>query len=382
MSQEVALPSERNDAVAIPDGMPGGDGMPVSELMLWAWEARQAASIADSLSRTSFVPASLRGKPADITAAILAGQELGLRPMATLRSIDVIQGTPALRAHAMRGLLQSQGHSIQLMESTPEYCIMRGRRKGEDEWQSVTWTVERAAALGLMSKDQWKKQPQTMLVARATGEICRLIASDAIHAMPYVAEELGDNASNGSVPPQRITMTQLTGQTPEEKTAAYEQADRETDAQVAEINARHERPVEAINDAPATPKQRGMIHGLATKLGLDTKTDRAEYLAVMSATIGRDVTSSTDLTKAEASQVIELWTVKADQAPVDAEVEPTHADLYRQVQEAAKNRGFTSDQQLRTALEEQYGQPVDDITVDQLQEFLAGLGYGTVKAPK
>lgn len=175
---------------------PPAPAMAPSPLVQWAYEARQAAQIAESLSRTSFVPASLRGKPADVTAAILAGQELGLQPMATLRSMDVIQGTPALRAHAMRGLVQSHGHKVQIVESTDKVCRMRGRRKdeGDDDWQPVEWTIEDAERLGLLSKDQWKKQPKNMLVARATGVVCRLIAADVLFAMPYAAEELGDNA--------------------------------------------------------------------------------------------------------------------------------------------------------------------------------------------
>lgn len=178
--------------------VPAGAG--TSPLVLWAYEARQAAMVAASLAKTSFVPASLRGKPEDITAAILAGQELGLQPMASLRSMDVIQGTPALRAHAMRGLVQSRGHSIQLLESTETRCKMRGRRKGEEDWQTVTWTIERAGKLGLTGKQQWKAQPQTMLVARATGELCRLVASDVLHAMPYAAEELGDDLAEPGEP--------------------------------------------------------------------------------------------------------------------------------------------------------------------------------------
>src|SRR5574338_122949 len=97
---EIALPDERHDEIATTDAVPFE--APPTELLLWALEARQAKAVAASLAKTSFVPASLRGKPDDITAAILAGQELGLKPMATLRSMDVIQGTPALRAHAMR----------------------------------------------------------------------------------------------------------------------------------------------------------------------------------------------------------------------------------------------------------------------------------------
>lgn len=161
-----------------------------SQLLLWAAEARQAASISMSLAKTSFVPSTMRGKPEEIAATILAGHELGLPPMAALRSIDLIQGVPALRAHAMRGLVQSRGHKVELVEASPTRVVVRGKRKGEQDWQSVEWTIQRAAQLGLTSKPEWKKQPQTMLIARATGEICRLIAADALYAMPYAVEEL------------------------------------------------------------------------------------------------------------------------------------------------------------------------------------------------
>lgn len=177
------------------------------ELVRWAHAARQAKGIAESLANTSFVPRSLQGNVGNIIGAILAGYEMGLQPMAALRSIDIIQGTPALRAHAMRGLVQSKGHQVQLMESGEVTCVMRGRRKGDKEWQEVVWTIERAQKLGLLSKDQWKKQPQAMLVARATGEICRLIASDVLHAMPYAREELENGTPVEAVP--KVTVQEL-----------------------------------------------------------------------------------------------------------------------------------------------------------------------------
>lgn len=201
--------------VAVPD-RPAHNTVEVhnSPLVQWAYEAQQAARIAASLARTSFVPASLRGKPEDITAAILAGQELGLQPMATLRSMDVIQGTPALRAHAMRGLVQSRGHEIEVVESGDDHCVMRGRRAGATDWQSCEWTLDRAAKLGLTSKEQWKKQPRTMLLARATGEICRLVASDVLYAMPYAAEELDADRPEPARTTTRVTAAEILGAAP------------------------------------------------------------------------------------------------------------------------------------------------------------------------
>ncbi|MET8864632.1 hypothetical protein ABZW11_16980 [Nonomuraea sp. NPDC004580] len=295
--------------IAIPNGQHADvvpTGAQTSALVLWAYEARQAEQIATSLARTSFVPASLRGKPDDLTAAILAGQELGLQPMATLRSIDVIQGTPALRAHAMRGLVQSHGHSVQVVESTPDRCVMRGRRAGEKDWQQVEWTIERAAQLGLTGKDQWKKQPQTMLVARATGEICRLIAADVLYAMPYAAEELDGESPGGGGGPARVTVEEI-------------------------VTARQGPAEQPTPPAAPEPEQPRMITAAQMKkmaAGMRTAglTDRDTALAFVNEILQRPadnpVASRNELTLDEASRVIDALEREAAQAedPVDADV--------------------------------------------------------------
>lgn len=206
MSTEIANRDE-HQAVATTQQLPApAPSAGTTALVQWAQEANLAYDMAQKLAATSFVPQSLRGKPGDIAAAILAGSELGLKPMATLKSIDIIQGTPALRAHAMRGLIQSQGHDIELVESTDARCVMRGRRAGSEAWQEIEWTTERAQRMGLLGKDQWKKNPKGMLVARATGDICRLIASDALHGMPYAAEEY-EGFTTGEVMPAKAPLS-------------------------------------------------------------------------------------------------------------------------------------------------------------------------------
>lgn len=279
-----------NGHAPLPASMPAPMPAP-SPLMRWVGEAQQAELIATNLARTSFVPASLRGKPHDITAAILAGQELGLQPMATLRSMDVIQGTPALRAHAMRGLVQSKGHSIQVVESTPERCVMRGRRKGEEEWQTVTWTLDRAKKLGLTGKSEWQKQPQTMLVARATGEICRLVASDVLYAMPYAAEELD------AEPVERVTveeiLTRPAASTPAPAAPAVE--------------------TRRVDERPISKPQLAKIGVLMTQLGL---TGRDAALAFVNEVLDRAsdnaITSRNDLNRSEASDVIDALQAELD----------------------------------------------------------------------
>lgn len=201
-SNEIATRAEEGAAVvAHLDASPPTE----SELEAWARDAIAISNIAANIATTSLA-GQYRGKPDEVTAVILAGHELGIQPMTSLKSIDVIQGQPALRAHAMRGLLQSKGHEIELVESDDTHCVMRGRRKGADEWQQVVWDIPRAQRLGLMGKDQWKKQPKTMLINRATGEICRLVASDALHGMPYAAEEL-DGYAHAEIAPQQAPLS-------------------------------------------------------------------------------------------------------------------------------------------------------------------------------
>lgn len=277
-----------NGHAPLPAPMPAQMVAP-SPLMRWVGEAQQAELIARELAKTSFVPATLRGKPAEITAAILAGQELGLPPMATLRSIDVIQGTPALRAHAMRGLVQSKGHSVQVAESTPERCVVRGRRKGEEEWQTVTWTLDRAKKLGLTGKSEWQKQPQTMLVARATGEICRLVASDVLYAMPYAAEEL-----DAEPVAERVTVEEILTR-PAANPAGPPAVEQ----------------VQRIDDRPISKPQIAKMAALMREAGI---TGRDAALAYVADVIGRQVESRNELNRTEAGQVID-----ALQAEVDAQ---------------------------------------------------------------
>jgi hypothetical protein len=177
---ELAVVTDRADAA-------------VARLTQWAAAASATHKMAQTLVETSFVPQAFRGKPVEATAAMLAGAEVGLNPMASLRAFDVIQGTAAPRALTLRAIVQSMGHEIRVVESTPERATVEGRRKGEETWQLSDWTIARAKQLKLTGKENWQNQPQAMLLARATAECARLIAADAILGIPYAAEELRDS---------------------------------------------------------------------------------------------------------------------------------------------------------------------------------------------
>lgn len=317
---------------------------PIYRLAEWARATDAVHQVALKLVETSFCPKQFRGAPDEATAAILAGLEVGLQPLASLRSFDVIEGVAAPRAQTLRAVAQSYGHEIVLLESTDTRCRMKGKRKGSSEWQEVLWTVDRAKRQGLANKPNWTKMPQSMLVARATSEISRLIASDAILGLGYSVEEIADGAdvsvalveqpsssdpapTSGAKVMRRSRPAELpqAPQEPEnveaEQTpapATEEAAEQLAEAQggvlidfpVDEPNEPEQAPVEKAPTVegtvpagpPMTARQRGQIFALFDDLGVE---DADQQKRGMSDVLGRVVESRASLTKDEAAKVIE-----------------------------------------------------------------------------
>lgn len=285
-----------------------------NDLERWADEARQVHQIARSLADTSFVPRNMQGRPDEVTGAILAGRELGLAPMASLRAIDIIDGTPAIRAHALRGIVQSRGHKVWVEESTETRAVVCGHRAGESGTrQRSVWTMERARKANLLGKKNWANHQQAMLVARATAELCRMIASDAIVGMPYVSEEIEDEAGGAEAAPTKAPARRVMerAKAPEPQLNPPEVGPGHVPAAAHAVGP--EEPA-------ATPTERAPDPWLATSgpQAITTQTrvrlmaelnnkgyrDRVARLSKCSQLVGREVTSGNQLTESEAVQII------------------------------------------------------------------------------
>jgi hypothetical protein len=269
----------------------------VASLVAWAESARAAHQIATSLVGTSFVPEAFRNKPGEATAAILSGAEVGLSPMASLRSFDIIQGTAAPRAGTLRAVVQAKGHDMWVEESTDTRAIVAGQRAGSNKVQKSTWTMDRAKRLKLAGKSNWQNQPQAMLIARATSECARLIASDAILGIPYSSEEIADGVDFDAGGEVTATVA------PARRTAR-----RAPLATVPEPAFEPDETPLAPHDerfTPAEPATRAQVTKLNIQLQVIGYDDRDEKLAFLSEKVGRPIASSNDLTKAEASSLID-----------------------------------------------------------------------------
>lgn len=177
-----------------------------------AYSFNDMIMFADRVCNTDFVPQVYKNKPAEILAAVMYGQEIGLPPMSALKHIVVIKGTPALTSHAMRALVQGKGHSIYTLDgSNATQASVYGKRTNGDE-MTVTWTIEKARQAGLGTGDGWKKYPEEMLVARATSQLCRQLFADVISGLCYSAEEAQDFDTPSFIPRQDTAVINQIGQ--------------------------------------------------------------------------------------------------------------------------------------------------------------------------
>jgi hypothetical protein len=142
---------------------------------------------------------------------MLAGAELGFDPMASLRAFDSINGTPAPKAITQRAVVLAAGHEVETVEQSATRAVVRGRRKGKADWQTAVWDIDRAKKLPqFKTNPNYQNNPEAMLVARATSEVCRWVAPDAIMGMPYSAEEIADQPALAPSPvTRRLTVADL-----------------------------------------------------------------------------------------------------------------------------------------------------------------------------
>lgn len=168
---------------------------PTSSLEL----APQAWKLAEKIAGTDFVPTALRGRPEAVLACILAGHELGVGPMQALAKIHIIEGRPAMAAELMRATVLQHGHELVYDEVSTTSVTASGRRRGSEKWTKVTWTMDDAKRGGLDGKQNWRKWPRAMLIARATAELCRMIFPDVLAGISYTVEELSDGDGSGEL---------------------------------------------------------------------------------------------------------------------------------------------------------------------------------------
>jgi 5'-3' exonuclease len=150
------------------------------QLAKWVHESRQFSAY---------------GSPQSVLATVLAGRELGLQAMASLRAIHIVEGKPTLSADLIRALVINSGHAryFRVTERTDTRATFETQR-GDDPPVSLSFTIDEGRAAWSKGDDAWKKSgwgkfPADMLVARASAKLARLVYPDICFGL-YTREEL------------------------------------------------------------------------------------------------------------------------------------------------------------------------------------------------
>lgn len=141
----------------------------------------EVRALAKMFAQSALLPPDLRGKEPDVFVSIMAGQELGLPPMAALRGVHVVKGKPVLSADTMVGIVLGSGLAeyFSCIEETPESVTYETKRRGSPHSQVCTWTIDDARNAGL-GGDNWKKYPRAMLKARCKAMLARDVYPDVL----------------------------------------------------------------------------------------------------------------------------------------------------------------------------------------------------------
>lgn len=134
---------------------------------------------------------SAYGNPPAVLSTILAGREIGLTAMASLRAFHIIDGKPTLAADLIRAIVLRSGAAkfFRVVERTPAGATWETQR-GDDPPVRLSYTIEEATAAGLVKAGSgWAKNPADMLTARASSKLARLVYPDLVHGF-YAPDEI------------------------------------------------------------------------------------------------------------------------------------------------------------------------------------------------
>jgi hypothetical protein len=126
------------------------------------------------------------------------GKELGLRPLASLRLIHVIENVPVVSGQLLLSLVRHHKgpDALRITESDAEHAVVEVREGAFS--RRFTFTLEDAQRAGLAGKDNWRKYPEQMCTWRAVALAARACYPEVLSGL-YAVEEL-DEAPVGDLP--------------------------------------------------------------------------------------------------------------------------------------------------------------------------------------
>lgn len=147
---------------------------------------------------------------AQAAVKVMAGEEVGLGPVASMTGIHIVQGKVTLGANIIAALVRRHpDYDYEVSEHTDQVCTIRFTYKGKPAGTS-SFSMDDAAKAGLIKNPTWKAHPRNMLFARAMSNGAKWYAPDVSAGAPlYTPDELGAEVDGEtlevvSLPPQDV----------------------------------------------------------------------------------------------------------------------------------------------------------------------------------
>lgn len=197
---------------------------------------------------------------------VMAGQELGIPPMQSMRGIHVVDGNPQLSAGLVAALIKRSGrYDYRIVEASDSAVVLEWTQDGNIVGQS-DFTLAEAKTAGLAAKANWKTYTEDMLFARALTRGARRYCPDVFGGAVYAPGEAAPEAEDvpqyvqqtpsGYVPPRFAVLHEESRPASEGGAAAHgtssmpaQQGDADgthlfppTDAELEEYEAQHRDP--------------------------------------------------------------------------------------------------------------------------------------------
>jgi hypothetical protein len=139
---------------------------------------------------------------AQAAVKVLAGQELGLGPIAAMTGIHIVQGKVTLGANLIAALIRKSGrYDYRVAELTDLVCRIEFT-DGEAVAGESSFSMDDAKRAGLLGKPgPWQAHPRNMLFARAMSNGAKWFCPEIFAGAPiYTPDELGAQVdSDGEV---------------------------------------------------------------------------------------------------------------------------------------------------------------------------------------
>lgn len=142
-------------------------------------EFRKAQAIARA---GDMIPRGYRDKPGAVILVNEWAKAHGVDTVTAMQTVAFVQGRPVIDATMQRALAERAGYSVKIPDATRESATVEVWRGGELVG-SATYTWADATTAKLVGKDNWKNNPEDMLVARATTRAIRRHAPSVMLGM-------------------------------------------------------------------------------------------------------------------------------------------------------------------------------------------------------